>query len=310
MSRKIGTCCLVFILILSLNSCQLAKADVSINEQDKLIGVYLTKEYLDLFDFEGYINENINGVKDGEITINDKNSSDYEGRIYAEKIITVEKDSEIGEEIELVSYEFNDLEGIPFYYLYDSKTDSVSVTGDVKDVNVNIGDFVTSISGTASVIPIENIDNGVYVNPIYADENEDLYVMSGSGIMQAWNEDITGSSINQSIESKETLNIDGVETESVFKVEINVEFRYPTEEIKIIEMSKDDNMLKTNVLSINDSIQEVYEVDEKTEYIIVELISKDEIQRAIYEDNETYINYYIENDAGFCVPLGFEVKWE
>jgi hypothetical protein len=52
--------CLAVCFLLTLAGCQLAVEDAGgTNNGDRLIGVFVTKEYLDLFDTEGYLNDNI-----------------------------------------------------------------------------------------------------------------------------------------------------------------------------------------------------------------------------------------------------------
>ena len=59
MKRKIFTMVFCALIILALTGCQLAldSADGAVDE-DRLVGIFLSTEYLDLFDFEGYMNDN------------------------------------------------------------------------------------------------------------------------------------------------------------------------------------------------------------------------------------------------------------
>lgn len=52
--------------------------------KDRLIGVFITTEHLDLFDFESYFQDNANKVlSGGEISSSD--SAPFQGRLYATK---------------------------------------------------------------------------------------------------------------------------------------------------------------------------------------------------------------------------------
>ena len=73
---------LAVLIIFSLMGCQLALEDKEDNT-DILIGVFITEEHLDLFDMEGYLNDNINTLSGGGLINIDKNSSQYQGRLYA-----------------------------------------------------------------------------------------------------------------------------------------------------------------------------------------------------------------------------------
>ena len=66
MNRKIFAVFLAFFILLMSTGCQLAREDMAENRSgDKLIGVFITKEYLDLFDIESYFNDNIHKISPG-----------------------------------------------------------------------------------------------------------------------------------------------------------------------------------------------------------------------------------------------------
>ena len=70
--------------------------EADVQQKDRLIGIFVTTEYLDLFDFEGYLNENMNKVLSGG-EISQADSAKYEGRLYAdlvEKTLTQNKYSQ------------------------------------------------------------------------------------------------------------------------------------------------------------------------------------------------------------------------
>ena len=47
------------VVVIFLSGCQLAAGDGLTVESERLIGVFITKEYLDLFDFDAYLEDNI-----------------------------------------------------------------------------------------------------------------------------------------------------------------------------------------------------------------------------------------------------------
>ena len=62
MKNKVGIAaiCLATILLIILSGCRLAREDAGENaSEERLIGVFLTTESLDLFDFDSYLKDNI-----------------------------------------------------------------------------------------------------------------------------------------------------------------------------------------------------------------------------------------------------------
>ena len=74
--KKTRTLLLILIFVLSLSGCQLARTDLE-STGDRLVGVLVTEEYLDLFDMEAYLNDNLNVFK-GDMVL-DGDISDYQG---------------------------------------------------------------------------------------------------------------------------------------------------------------------------------------------------------------------------------------
>ena len=72
---------------------------------DRLIGVFITKDHLDLFDFDQFLSNNVNKLMSaGEIS--EVDSSEYSGRLYAKLIETTEI-SETGESMTSKEYVFD-----------------------------------------------------------------------------------------------------------------------------------------------------------------------------------------------------------
>ena len=66
--------------------CQLAKeegGETESAERDRLIGVFLTRKHLDLFDWEGYFNDNAGALAGGGHAIDETDTAAYGGRLHA-----------------------------------------------------------------------------------------------------------------------------------------------------------------------------------------------------------------------------------
>ena len=67
MSRRLKVILGVMMCATLLSGCQLAKEETELQqEKDKLIGVYVTTEYVDTFDFEGFMEDNLEDIMKGE----------------------------------------------------------------------------------------------------------------------------------------------------------------------------------------------------------------------------------------------------
>ena len=64
MKRNLFAALITAGLLLSLTGCQLAK--VESGSQDRLVGAFITTEYLDLMDMEAYLNDHLDEVTKGE----------------------------------------------------------------------------------------------------------------------------------------------------------------------------------------------------------------------------------------------------
>ena len=80
---------LVLSMILLFSGCSLAKEDAGKEvldsekiSQDRLIGVVVTEEHLDLFDFESFLNDNINQIIKGK-DVDGSMDKKYQQAIYA-----------------------------------------------------------------------------------------------------------------------------------------------------------------------------------------------------------------------------------
>ena len=86
MKRYISLLAILTAIAALLCGCSLARSDMdaSAASRDRLIGVYITTEYIDLFDLEGYIGANASALSGG--SIGEADAAQYNGRLYAELV--------------------------------------------------------------------------------------------------------------------------------------------------------------------------------------------------------------------------------
>ena len=165
---------LILALCLSLTGCSLLREDTSGEPaaDDKLVGVYITPEYLDTFDIESYLNDNMNRLGNGgEVSAED--AAKYSNRIYAEI-----KDGTITFPIEGTAIITARLgEGNEKYF--SSQLGDYIVGG---GTSVNYGEDTDSVelSGTLYAPAGEYVS--AYCNPVYQQSDGEIYLVSGQGI--------------------------------------------------------------------------------------------------------------------------------
>ena len=88
MNRKRIYILMSLMLLFVLSGCSLAKEDAGKEVlesdeivQDRLIGVVVTEEHLDLFNMEAFLNDNVDKIVDGQVIEGD-GSAKYQDRIY------------------------------------------------------------------------------------------------------------------------------------------------------------------------------------------------------------------------------------
>lgn len=165
---------LILALCLSLTGCSLLREDTSGEPaaEDKLVGVYITPEYLDTFDFESYAGDNMDSLANGgEISAED--AAKYSERIYAEvvdgtAIFPVEG-------MAIISARFGDGDES---YIGSQLGDCVVGGG----TSVNYGEDTDSVelSGTLYAPAGEYVS--AYCNPVYQQSDGEIYLVSGQGI--------------------------------------------------------------------------------------------------------------------------------
>lgn len=265
-------------LALSFCACSLAKPDATPGAdeagEDRLVGYFITRDYVDLFDMEAFAKNHAGDIlSGGEI----ENTDEYQGRLYAEKI----KD-----ENGIEKYVFNDLEGTDFFVTsigegtnaYTRVHAGEGITGgNYKMLTDDENGEIIDLTGTIYIPVGERII--LYFNPVYQSSTGEVYLMSGDG------SDVgmatAGISINHRIEQYLSPEEEGENAYSC-KVELTVASTCIPEQLTIIEMGKGGKLIKTESLDVSE-MPEKYQAADGTEYLIIETVSIDETGNMVLE---------------------------
>jgi len=308
----IGVCCA---LILFANAgCQLAQENAGENAQgDRLIGVFVTTEYLDLFDFDGYLEDNVGRFRGGEITP-DGDTSKYQGRLYAVVTTSSTESEDTGHKIITEEYIFEDIEGMSFYAPiarsvgeHDSLVPNMADEGfSDRHTYLNYSDEKTSIAleATIYVAPSSEI-NTYYFNPVYQSADGSVYVVSGDAFMVNNESYSEGAVYSQTMEETRTITENGkAMTESV-SITISISVMFAPEKIVILQMDADGAFI-TRTEYEPDALPEVLALDRKTAFFIAETCKsgdkgKSMISREIYDRDAENIETFFVRADGICV---------
>ena len=150
-----------------------------------LIGVFITTEYLDLFDFESYFQDNADKVlSGGEISSSD--SAPYEGKLYAILVDDPYTNPETGETVTTKKYVFDGIEGIAYFSArYTDEESGMQYWGTggddaISDAHTGLhstdaGDSI-EMKGTIYVSTSKG-SNVFYYNPVYQTVTGEVYAI-------------------------------------------------------------------------------------------------------------------------------------
>lgn len=165
---------LILVLALMLPGCSLLREEGEPADADRLVGVYITENYIDSFDFEAYVQDNASSLSGGSGEISREDAAKYTRRIYAE--ITDGKTS-------------FPIEGIAFIaarYEKDGESCTGSDYGDkLADVHlsINVSDNMETTVLTGKLFADSGAGHmSAYCNPVYQQADGRVYLVPGEGM--------------------------------------------------------------------------------------------------------------------------------
>lgn len=312
MKNKLIALVLILAMGLLLCSCQLAVAGGDeLPEEDRLIGVYVTGEYLDLWDFEGYFEDNASKIiGGGEISAAD--SQKYGARVYGAPVL-----SESGE---ISCYEFEGIEGAGLYSF--KYTD---VNGQEQERMYHSPDYMTDAkyndSGAApdreitlesTVYLSVNTGSGgyfaqYYANPVYQTPEGDVYLTSGQG-NSFGGDTLTGGSSSMSLSNSTTKTQDSVTVSESFKVTVSAYMLPEIESVAILAMDASDEVVSSSEYELS---QLGGGISTGGEYLVIEYLtaSEDKPERYVVSRGDESFPVYTSGGNGLCNIANIALIW-
>lgn len=321
MKHKIYAALVCVLGIFMLTGCRLARENADdTTPEDKLVGVFITTEHLDLFDFEGYLSDNFTNVKDGEIVL-DGDTEKYQGRLYAELKAKTLTNEETGEIIETEEYVFP-VAGISFFSAtVPPKGEFESYITSVSDPAISDGhiDYKVSdegesivLTGTIYASP-DKLSRTYYFNPVYQSADGRVYAVTGSGFMCDGGFESEGGLYSQTLDAEITSVENGKSKTDSVSVTISLSIMFATEKIAVLQMDQNSSILFEAAYA-PDEMPESISVQKDTAYIIVETHKRDQagkikISREIYGgEAENIATYFLRKDR-VCVKKWTRLVW-
>lgn len=218
---------LIFAIALMLPGCSLLREDGEPADADRLVGVYITENYIDSFDFEAYVQDNASSLSGGG-EISREDAAKYTRRIYAE--ITDGKTS-------------FPIEGIAFIaarYEKDGESCTGSDYGDkLADVHlsINVSDDMETTVLTGKLFADSGAGHmSAYCNPVYQQADGRVYLVPGEGVSA--NMGSMTHSLSESCESAKKG-----ERGYGMDITLEVEGRRPSEKLAVLLYSADGALL-------------------------------------------------------------------
>ena len=320
-TKKIIALILPALVILSFAGCQLARGDAGENpDAGRLVGVFITTEYLDLFDMEGYLNDNLSGLSGGEINM-DGDAGAYQGRLYAvltERELTGE---DTGEKTLIEEYVFEGVAGISYFVArFPDKENIEGYWGNSSDDAVSDGHVAFSYGDEADSITLEGtlyVSPGIfgktyYINPVYQSADGRVYTVTGSGSRVDGVQD-EGSAFSQTLDETKTITDNGESKTESISIKISIAAMSTPRQIVILQMDKDSKIVSRSVYTPG-AVPGKLVTDRETEYIVLETHKTDSaggpvVTREMFSKKDEALAAFYCRDDGICVNQWVQVIW-
>ncbi len=219
---------LIFVLALMLPGCSLLREDGEPADADRLVGVYITENYIDSFDFEAYVQDNASSLSGGSGEISREDAAKYTRRIYAEVV-----DGKTSFPIEGIAF-------IAARYEKDGESCTGSDYGDkLADVHlsINVSDDMETTVLTGKLFADSGAGRmSAYCNPVYQQADGRVYLVPGEGMSA--NMGSMTHSLSESCESAKKG-----ERGYGMDITLEVEGRRPSEKLAVLLYSAEGALL-------------------------------------------------------------------
>ena len=315
----IAACCvLALAFVLGVTGVVRFPAGSGVSTPDRLIGILVTREYLDTFDSEKYFDENIGKLVSGG-GISEADQQRY-GRLWAvrtEKTAPSDDGTHLFTETDFV---FEGVDGLRLIYpaLHQTEGSYGCTNADtgICDVSINVDATGTGekvkLEGSVYYVPGKE-DVQFFFNPVYQTENGDVYALPGES-MSMDPDQPAGASMGFSLSGFQNASEGGKETASSgTEVTVSIRTVHETLKVRALQFSADHRLLKTDEF-LPGELPETFAPLPETEYIIRETVVNsedpdDSAERTLIPKQETFLSAMSCREDGICIPQYCEILW-
>ncbi|MCL1912580.1 MAG: hypothetical protein FWG10_01535 [Eubacteriaceae bacterium] len=312
--RKIMVAACCVLILCALAGCQLAKEGAGSNSyEDRMIGVLVTTEPLDVFGFEGYVNNNLS-FPSGKGSDTNK----YQGRLYAVVVPSTDTNEETGKSVFGHEYVFGNTDGIQYFVPTIQLRGADSYIATVLDPAFSDGHKNTSVGNDEHSMSIEatlfiapsNKDHIYYFNPIYQDANGSVYAVSNYGLSVS-GKDTEGFAMMQTMDQTITITENRKAKKESISIKISVSIMFAPEKIAIVQMDSDNAPISQTEFEPG-KMPKDFSLETGTAYFIVETHKWDDegsttIHREIYGRDVENIETFFAREDGVCMKHATQI---
>jgi len=290
-------------LALLLSGCQLAVPGAETEnkmDSDRLTGVFITTDYMDLSDSEAFRDAHVAEILAGS-------STEFDAQ-QAQKVYAVETET---------GFAFEGLEGMAlasYLKLPEGKAQAngywiSQIDEGLSDVQNSYfsGDTAETVQQTATVyVPVQAGEILFYFNPIYQTDTGELYLIPGTGM--SMNTDLEAQ-MTQKLEETSRRAEGGVSKEYSGIFEISVASIYIPSKVTLIQMDAGHRELCRAEYTPG-QLPESITPDRNAAYILVEEHYEDGIRRSVNEPESEAIKVFHTLENGLCIQSNTIVIWD
>lgn len=295
------------VIVITLTGCQLAVDTVNedaLYNPDRLAGVVVTTEHLDLFDMEGYLGDNLNAIMAGK----NPDQSAYQGRLYAQEEVEYGT-TDAGNPCYTTYYNFDHVDGIAllwyttYTYLEDGSVLAEIGTG-LNDDGLWDVHFSTELTEGTVYFP-ENGEMMVFLNPVYQDSEGKLYLVAGQGMHgDAY---LGEMSMNYTEKLTETENGEEVTRNREFK--ITAKGVPISDRVVFVQMDSNNQIILRQEFAPEDLPEELIP-EENCAYMILEQHAGDKVTREMLQKDRDWISVHTMGDKPYCLGESMTIVWK
>lgn len=289
--------------------------------EDRLAGVFVTTEHLDLFDWDAWLQDNASRLGGGTLTAQ---GEEYERRLYAEQ--EEEADGRIrvtfpGVEgwlyLNTPAAVQTDENGERSYVSESSAYDCGLYEAGVGILSDDVGEtfaYNAILYYTLGSGQPEGGSVAFYVNPVYRTADGQLYLTAGHGI--STNSDGEGGSFSQSVSQTFTETVNGESRSETVKFTATFAGLYPAQQYRFVQLDAAGRLLCAAEYA-PDALPETLVLAADADCLLVERYYTDaggtsHTARACYDRSEGFVNgslwpdgsrFNYTDDAGVHIQL-------